>query len=147
VLSVIRSLKLGAAIVAAAVILVGAPTQSRAQTGSVHITVVKVAFIVGGGGGGGTLTYHGRRYRLSVSGIGIGSLGIARAELVGTAHNLWRASDIAGTYGAAGAGVAIAGGGQVARLENARGVVLELRGTQVGFQVSLGLAGMTIALR
>jgi hypothetical protein len=95
--------------------LVGAPTQSRAQTGSVHITVVRVAFIVAGGGGSGTLTYHGRRYRLSVSGIG--SLGIARAELVGTAHNLWRASDIAGTYGAAGAGVAIAGGGQVARLE------------------------------
>jgi hypothetical protein len=49
VLSVIRSLKLGAAIVAAAVMLVGVPTQSRAQTGSVHITVVKVAFIVGGG--------------------------------------------------------------------------------------------------
>jgi hypothetical protein len=67
--------------------------------------------------------------------------------LVGTAHNLWRASDIAGTYGAAGAGVAIAGGGHVARLENARGVVLELRGTQVGFQVSLSLAGMAIALR
>lgn len=42
---------------------------------------------------------------------------MARAELVGTAHNLWRAGDIAGTYGAAGAGVAIAGGGQVARLE------------------------------
>lgn len=97
--------------------LVGAPTQSPAQTGSVHITVVRVAFIVGGGGGSGTLTYHGRRYRLSVSGIGIGSLGMARAELVGTAHNLWRAGDIAGTYGAAGAGVAIAGGGQVARLE------------------------------
>ena len=116
-LSAICSLKLGAVILAAAVMLVGAPTQSRAQTSSVHITVVRVAFIVGGGGGSGTLTYHGRRYRLSVSGIGIGSLGIARAELVGTPHNLWRASDIAGTYGAAGAGVAIAGGGQVARLE------------------------------
>lgn len=143
----IRSLKFGAAIMAAAIMLVGAPTQSRAQTGSVHITVIRAAFIVGVGGGSGTLTYHGRRYRLRLSGIGVGSLGIARAELVGTAHNLWRASDIAGTYGAAGAGLAIAGGGQVARLENARGVVLELRGTQVGFQVSLGLAGMTIALR
>ncbi len=143
----IGPIKFGAAAVAVAVMLLGAPTQSYAQTGSVHITVVKVAFIVGGGGGSGTLTYHGRRYRLSVSGIGIGSLGIARAELVGTAHNLWRASDIAGTYSVAGAGLAIAGGGQVAQLRNARGVVLDLRGTQVGFQASLGLGGMTIALR
>jgi hypothetical protein len=143
----IGPIKFGAAAVVAAVMVLGAPKQSYAQTGHVHITVVKVALIVGGGGGSGTLTFHGRRYPLSISGIGIGSLGIARAELAGTAHNLWRAGDIAGTYSAAGAGLAIAGGGQVAQLRNARGVVLDLRGTQVGFQATLGLGGMTIALR
>jgi len=68
-------------------------------------------------------------------------------DLVGTAHNLRRPSDIAGTYGAAGAGATFVGGAQVARLQNGRGVILEVRGVQVGFQVSLGLAGMTIALR
>jgi hypothetical protein len=35
----------------------------------------------------------------------------------------------------------------VARLQNANGVVLELSGMQVGFQVSFGLGGMTITLR
>jgi hypothetical protein len=143
----IRAMKFGMAIAAVMVMLLGASTRSYAQTGTVRISIARVGFIVGVGGGSGTLTFHGRRYRLSVGGVSLGSLGIAGAELVGTAYNLHSARDIAGTYGAAGAGLAIAGGGQVARLQNANGVVLELSGTQVGFQVSFGLAGMTIRLR
>jgi hypothetical protein len=46
-----------------------------------------------------------------------------------------------------GAGLAIAGGARVARLRNANGVVLELRGRQVGFEVSIDLSGMTVSLR
>jgi len=126
--------------------LVGA-TQSQAQTGTVRLNIVKAGFIVGAGGGSGVLHYHGRTYRLTVGGIGLGSLGVAAADLVGTASNLHRPQDIAGTYGAAGAGVTFIGGGQVATLQNEKGVVLQLHGGQVGFQVSLGLAGMTIGLR
>jgi hypothetical protein len=89
----------------------------------------------------------GRTYHLSIGGIGIGSLGIASVSLVGTASNLRAPGDIAGVYGAAGAGATFIGGAQVATLQNEKGVVLTLHGAQVGFQVSLGLAGMTIALR
>jgi hypothetical protein len=46
-----------------------------------------------------------------------------------------------------GAGATFIAGGQVAALQNANGVVLRLRGIQTDFQVSLGLAGMTIVLR
>jgi hypothetical protein len=56
-------------------------------------------------------------------------------------------ADIAGAYTAAGAGFAFVGGAKVARLQNANGVVLELQGVQVGFEVSLNLSGMTIRLR
>ena len=45
------------------------------------------------------------------------------------------------------AGGAFVGGGQVATLQNANGVVLQLQGVQAGFQISLGLGGMTIGLR
>ena len=86
-------------------------------------------------------------YRLTVGGIGVGSLGIAGVQLVGTVSNLHSASDIAGTYGAAGAGAAFVGGAQVVSLQNEKGVVLALHGPQLGFQISLGLAGMTISLR
>lgn len=127
--------------------LVGAPAQSQAQGGRVSLHIVKAGFIVGLGGGSGTLTYEGRTYRLSVGGIGVGSLGLAAVDLVGTASHLRRPGDIAGTYGAAGAGAAFVGGAQVATLQNERGVVLQLHGVQAGFQVSLGLGGMTISLR
>lgn len=146
-LSFIRVVKLVAIIALAAVTLVGAATQSRAQTGSVRLHIVKAGFIIGVGGGSGVLIYHGHRYPLSLGGIGIGSLGVAAVDLVGTASNLHNPADIAGTYGAAGAGAAFVGGAQVATLQNEKGVVLTLRGAQVGFQVSLGLAGMTVAMR
>lgn len=131
----------------AALAMLGAATESRAQTGYVHISIVKVGFIVGVGGGHGTLLYNGHKYRLSVGGLGIGSLGIAGAELRGVAHHLHHASDIAGTYGAAGAGGTFVGGGAVARLQNEKGVILELSGPQLGFQVNLGLGGLTIGIR
>jgi hypothetical protein len=146
-LGFIRANNLVAAVLIAAATLAGASTESRAQTGTVRLHIVKAGFIVGVGGGSGTLIYHGMRYPLSIGGIGIGSLGIAAVDLVGTAHNLRTPADIAGTYGAASAGATFVGGAQVARLQNEKGVILEVHGAQVGFQVSLGLAGMTVALR
>ena len=147
-LGFMRATKFAAAMVAAATLLLATAVPSRAQTtGAVRLHIVKVGFIVGVGGGSGVLVYHGRRYRLVVSGIGLGSLGIAAVDLVGTASNLTSVGAIAGTYGGAGAGGTFVGGGQVATLQNGNGVVLQLQGAQVGFQVSLGLGGMTISLR
>lgn len=146
-LSFIRSMKLVAAISVAAAMLAGASTQSRAQTGTVRLHIVKAGFILGVGGGDGVLYYHGHAYRLSIGGVGVGSLGIAAVNLVGTAHNLHNPYDIAGTYSVAGAGGTFVAGAQVARLQNEKGVILEVHGPQVGFQVSLGLGGMTITLR
>jgi hypothetical protein len=145
---VVKLIKFVASIAALAAISLAATTPSRAQsTCSIRLHIVKAGFIVGAGGGSGTLVCHGRAYRLSVGGIGLGSLGIAAADLAGTASNVHNPASVAGTYGAAGAGVTFVGGGQVATLQNQNGVVLHLSGGQVGFQVSLGLAGMTLAMR
>lgn len=131
----------------AAATLLGAP-QARAQTtGRVSLHIVKAGFVVGVGGGDGVLLYQGRRYSLAVGGVGVGSLGIAAVDLRGTASNLRGPASISGTYGGAGAGAAFIAGAHAATLQNRNGVVLRLRGVQTGFQVSLGLAGMTIALR
>lgn len=146
-LRLVRAVKFGAAVVVAALLLAGAASPSHAQTGTVRFKVVKAGFIVGAGGGSGSLTYNGQRYRLRIGGIGIGTIGIAEASFVGTAYNLHSPSDIAGTYGAVGAGFAFVGGEKVARLQNEKGVILEVHGVQTGFEVSIGLAGMTIALQ
>jgi hypothetical protein len=73
--------------------------------------------------------------------------GVASMDLVGTATNLTTAADIAGSYSAASAGLAVAGGAKVATLQNAKGVVLQLQGRQVGFEASLAVSGMTISLK
>ena len=140
-------IKNGAAILGAAVILASAAWPSYAETGTVRVRIAKAGFIVGVGGGSGILHFKGRNYRLRIDGISAGTIGIARADLVGTASNLRIASDIAGTYSAVSAGVAVAAGGKTARLQNQKGVVLELHGTQVGFELSLNLSGVTVSLQ
>jgi hypothetical protein len=142
-----RTIKLAAALATAAAISFSASTPSRAETCSIRLHIVKAGFIVGVGGGDGVLVCNGHAVRLSVGGIGIGSLGVAAVDLRGTASRVRVPSDVAGTYGAAGAGATFVAGGQAATLQNGNGVVLHLAGPQVGFQVSIGLGGMTLALR
>jgi hypothetical protein len=119
-----------------------------AATGTVQFEIVKAGFIVGVGGGSGTLVFQGRRYPLSVGGLSLGAtIGASKAELVGRALNLRRASDIAGTYTAVGAGAAVAGGASGIRLQNAKGVVLELRGRNIGLEFTASVSGVEISLR
>ena len=141
------AIKCGAGVLVAAVMLFAATAPSQAETGRVRLQITKAGFIVGVGGGSGTLVFRGRSYPLSIGGLSVGTLGAASADLVGHAYHLRRAEDIAGTYTAVGAGFAVAGGAAATRLQNANGVVLELRGRQVGLQVSINLSGMTIAMR
>ena len=101
---------MGAAIVGAVIMLVGSYVSCHAQTGSVHLSVVKAGFIVSTGSGTGTLNYQGRTYRLSVSTVGYGTIGVTGGELTGTAYNLRTAADIAGTYTAPAAGLTVGGG-------------------------------------
>jgi hypothetical protein len=125
-------------------------SQAKAQpasTGYVRLHIVKGGFIVGIGGGHGILNYHGHTYRLRIGGIGVGTIGVSGADLTGRALNLRSPGDIVGTYGAAGAGGAFVAGASAVRLQNDRGVILELSGVNVGFQLSAGLAGMTISMR
>lgn len=146
-LNLFRATRLCSAITVAAAMLVGSPSQPYADTGSVRMHITKVGFIVGVGGGSGTLTFHGKHYRLSIGGVSAGTIGVAGADLVGTASNLRTAADIVGTYSAVSAGVAVAGGGKVATLQNSNGVVLQLQGRQVGFEASLSLGGMTVSMQ
>jgi hypothetical protein len=99
------------------------------------------------GGGRGVLSFQGRRYPFSVGSLSVGAtIGASWAQLVSRALNLRQPSDLAGTYSALGGGVTVAGGVQSTRLQNAKGVVLELRGRRVGFDFSVGVGGATITM-
>jgi hypothetical protein len=126
-----------------------APSGAQAPVPArINIQFISGGFILGGTAGSGTLTVDGKRYALDISGLRAGLLiGLSKADLSGEVLNLTSPSDINGTYGAAEAGVAIVGGPKVARLKNRRGVVLVVRGPQIGLEAAIDLSGLTISLK
>lgn len=110
--------------------------------------IFKAGFIVGGSGGKGTLTYKGKSYPLNIGGVSLGAtIGVSKAELTGEVYNLKNVSDITGTYTAAQAGFAVAGGNKVADLRNAKGVQIKVRGEQVGLALEADLSGLQIEVK
>ena len=93
------------------------------------------------------MTDGGRVYPFSVSGISIGTIGAAAADLLVVNLDLRRPSDIAGHLPAAGGGVVLVGGVRFVPLQSSNGVIVRLRGAQVGIEGSLNLSGMTVAMR
>ncbi|MDX8512553.1 hypothetical protein [Mesorhizobium captivum] len=134
-----------AVIAAAGVSLAGA---AHADSGSIRFSVYKAAFFIGGSGGEGTLTFHGRRYPISIGGISGGlAFGASKTYFQGKVRNIRRARDVTGVYGAAGGGGALGRGAQVIVMTNDKGARLELTGRQVGLQVNADLSGMSIGLK
>jgi len=121
---------------------------ARADTGGVTLVVFKGGWIIGGSAGHGTLSFHGRHYPLSVGGIDYGLVfGGSRTVLQGRVRNIQRPSDVAGVYGAAGAGLAVGGGARAIVLTNQKGAVLELSGHQVGLMANADLSGLALTMK
>jgi hypothetical protein len=130
--------------------LAGISTTLHAETGSVAVVFTKGGLILGVGGGEGVLTFRGKHYPFTVSGMSVGAtIGASTTKLVGRALNLRGPESIEGTYSAVGAGGALAGGAGSVRLRNTNGVItngviLQLSGPKVGVELSAAVAGVTI---
>ena len=121
---------------------------SHADEGFVQLTIYKAGWVIGGSGGSGVLDFRGRRYSLSTGGLDYGFVfGGSKTILRGRVSNIWRPSDVAGFYGAAGAGLAIGRGARAIVLTNQKGAVLELTGHQVGLMANADLSGLAITMR
>ena len=84
---------------------------------------------------------------IDASGLHIGSEVQVAGIRVGRVSNISRPSDVAGVYGAAGAGLAVGGGARAIVLTNQKGAVLELSGRQVGLMANADLSGLAITLK
>jgi len=96
------------------------------------------------GYGSGNLFYEAQKYGLNITGVKVSGIRITKIELTGTALNLNSAADIIGTYSGADAEVSIVGHAKTARLENPKGVVLEIQGVNLNRKFTLNLDGITI---
>jgi len=128
--------------------VVGLSPAGHADSGTVTLTIYKAGWIIGGSGGSGTLNFHGRYYALSTGGLDYGLVfGGSKTVLHGRVSNIYRPSDVAGVYGAAGAGLAVGTGARGIVLTNQKGAVLELTGRQVGLLANVDLSGLAITLK
>ena len=130
--------------------LTGAALSSAAHAdeGFVRLTIYKAGWVIGGSGGSGVLDFRGRRYPLSTGGLDYGFVfGGSKTVLRGRVSNIFRPSDVAGVYGAAGAGIAVGRGARAIVLTNQKGAVLELAGHQVGLMANADLSGLAITMR
>ena len=126
----------------------GLSSSAYADSGSISIRIVKAGFVIGGSGGSGTLTFHGKRYPLSIGGLSYGfTFGASETRFHGTVSTIRRPSDVAGVYGQAGAGAAAVRGAQGVVLTNQKGAVLTLSGAQTGLIVSADLSGLVLSMR
>lgn len=131
-----------------AIVGAGLSSAAYADSGTIRISVVKGGWFIGASGGSGTLTFRGRRYPLSVGGLSAGLVfGASQTYLSGRVSNIRTASDVAGVYGAVGAGVALGTGVRAIQLRNDKGALLQLDGRQTGLMVNADLSGMAISLR
>ena len=131
----------------ASLMLAFAPA-ALAADGKIEFDLYKAGFIVGGSGGKGTLTLGGKKYPIEIGGVSLGAtIGFSKAQMIGEVHNIKQASDIEGVYTAGQAGIAVAGGAKVAELKNSKGVVLKVKGQQIGLEFAVDLSGMEIKLK
>ena len=121
---------------------------SHADECTVSLTIYKAGWIIGGSGGSGTLNFRGRSYPLSSGGLDYGLVfGGSKTVLRGRVSNINRPGDVAGVYGAAGAGLAVGSGARAIVLTNQKGAVLELSGRQTGLMANADLSGLAITLK
>jgi len=143
-----RSTRLGSIALLVAVALLASSRLADAGTGVVHLRLAKAGVVLGVGRATGTLHFEGRNYRLTVSGITAGTIGVGLVRLNGHAHHLRSAADIGGHYTVASVSVAVVGGVKTARLQHSHSAVyLQLEGPGVGFELSAALGGVTITLQ
>jgi hypothetical protein len=136
------------AVALGSLVTAGLATPSLAETGQVAVVFTKGGFIVDVGAGQGVLTFRGKKYPFSVSGMSVGfSIGASTSKFVGRALNLRSPGDLAGSYAAGGAGGALAAGAGGVQLQNANGVILQLSGPRVGVEASAAIGGVTITMQ
>ena len=118
-----------------------------APSGKITVSSTSIAAGIGVSWGDGMLKFKGKSYPFSVDGLSLIDLGITKASAVGNVYDLTDVSKFSGTYVAAEAGFALAGGMGGMVLRNQNGVVIHVRSVSKGAKLQLGPGGLSIKLK
>jgi hypothetical protein len=81
--------------------------KGKTPDGTVEMHEVQAAYIGSGSGGAGVLFFRGVKYPFTVSGVGIGGIGLSTVEATGEVYYLRELAQFPGTYGQARYGFAV----------------------------------------
>ena len=121
--------------------------EARKPSGRVTMESRSIAAGIGVTWGDGKLTFKGKEHAFTINGLSVVDWGISRVSAAGDVYNLTDVSKFAGTYAAAEAGFTLAGGMGGMTMRNSDGVIIHLRSTSRGASLTLGPAGLTIAMK
>jgi len=119
--------------------------QEPGADASIAFSGGSVAAGIGYSWGSGVLNFTGKEYPFTVDGLSVVDIGVSQIDGSGDVYDLQNAADFPGTYVAAGAGAALAGGGFMAVLENEHGVIIHFYSRSQGLKLTV--AGRAVVVR
>ena len=119
----------------------------KQPVGTVDMKEVQAAYLGSGSTGTGTLFFNGQSYPFSVSGVGVGGMGLSTIDARGDVYGLKTLDAFPGTYAEARTGFAFgtASTGDL-WLQNDKNVILHLKAKREGLMLSLGGSAVAISM-
>jgi hypothetical protein len=115
-------------------------------TATLDLEVKEIGLIVGGKSGKGILHFQGKDYPFTLKALQAGVIvGATKSSGTGEVRFLNKLEDFPGKYSAAGAGVAVVGGGDTSSFQNDKGVIFTVKATSSGLALNLGFTAGEIA--
>ena len=131
-------------------LLAGCASMTQAPTtppsATVRIREWSAAYYGSAAAGKGTLYFNGRRHHFTISGLGIGGMGVQQISATGKVYNLNNLSQFSGTYQGISTGLTLIEGKMHAKLTNGSGVVMYLAAETEGIASSMGVRAFEVSL-
>ena len=121
--------------------------EEKQHSATVSIESTSIAIGIGVQWGEGVLKFRGLDYKFKIKGLSVVDLGVSSISAVGKVYNLKKVSDLAGTFTAAEAGIAVGGGAGATTMKNQNGVVMNLTSAQSGIKFKLAPEGIKVTLK
>lgn len=124
--------------------------EERVPSGLVSLNLKSAALGVGASSGEGVLSFQGKDYPFSISGVSLADVGISSFAGAGKVYDLKSVKDFAGNYATAQATFAVAGGASETAMKNQSGVtivVLKNEGKESGTKLALGPGGVKFQMK